>query len=105
MIDYTAGAFEDFDKNDIEGFIKNRFDEAKAAMEKNLNELEILISEIPLPRNDSDIIYYFCDFEEVTDKIKSFRRAELYKKTSHLRAVFQIVVKGLFLITITLKTL
>lgn len=86
--DYTGGEFDEFDRDDIDGFIKNRFDEAKAAMETNLKTLEDLFSEIPLPREDSDIINYFCDSDENADKIKSLRRDEFYKMTSALMRGF-----------------
>ena len=89
IADYTTEAFEGFDSEDIEGLIKNRFDEAKAAMENNLKSLEELISDIPLPHEDSTIITYFCDsVGEEEDKTKLFRRESLYKMTAALTRGF-----------------
>ena len=89
VADYTTGEFEDFDKKDIDGFIKNRFDEAKAKMENNLNVLRDFISEIPSPHDDSHIIEYFCDsVGEKKDNIKAYRREMFYKTTAALTCGF-----------------
>src|SRR5690554_7647581 len=43
VTDYTTEAFEDFDKEDIEGLIKNRYDEAKSEMIGSIASLNDLL--------------------------------------------------------------
>ncbi len=71
--DYTSGAFDSYDKNDVDGFLKGKYDEAEAEMRGSLKGLEDLLSQVRPSRNDSDYIEYFCCDERQMD------RGSLYK--------------------------
>lgn len=77
VFNYTSGAFDGYDSKDIEGLIKNRYDEAKAEMEGSMESLKELISNVPDPNNDASIIEYFCDETEQEKSVN--RRDTLYR--------------------------
>ena len=60
VADYTSEAFDGYDKKDVEGLIKNRYDEAKSELEGTLTSLEALVEHVPAPQADTDFIEYFC---------------------------------------------
>lgn len=74
MNDYTGGAFEDYSKEDVEGLIKNRFDEAKAEMEASLLALQELLSDVGDHPTDSEYIAYFC--RETNDEEEQIQLSE-----------------------------
>ena len=59
MIDYTSGAFEEYDKKDIDGLLKSRYDEAQAEMVGARKSLEDLFDNVE-GNEDTDYINYFC---------------------------------------------
>lgn len=87
MTEYTSGALDGYDKEDVEGLIKNRYDEAKAELESSLKSLEELVENVPQPQEDTDFIEYFCgDDSEKSEKIA--RRDTLYSLTASLTRAF-----------------
>lgn len=85
--DYTSEAFDGYDKEDVEGLIKNRYDEAKSELEGTLTSLEALIENVPAPQADTDFIEYFCG-EDSEDDEKTARRDTLYALTASLSRSF-----------------
>lgn len=86
VADYTSGAFEDYDKDDIEGLIKNSYDEAKAEMDGSRSSLIELFENVSPPQADTDFISYFCGFGG-DDETASLRDL-LYGLTSSLSRAF-----------------
>ena len=86
VTDYTSGAFEDYDKADIEGLIKNNYDEAKAEMDGARSSLIELFENVSAPQADTDFISYFCDSGE--NEETAGRRDLLYALTSSLSRSF-----------------
>ncbi|MBR9920021.1 MAG: HsdR family type I site-specific deoxyribonuclease [Bacteroidetes bacterium] len=78
--DYTSGAFEDFDKEDIEGLLADRYEVSRENLESAL-EAVIAICEPVHPQDEPNFIRYFCGDTEDMDAIKSTeeRRVALYK--------------------------
>ena len=87
ITDYTGEAFDSFDKEDVEGLIKNRSDEAKAEMEGARASLMDLLSNVEAPKNDTDYITYFCG-NDSEDKEMIERRDTLYSLTASLSRSF-----------------
>jgi len=87
VADYTIEAFEDFDKEDIEGLIKNRYDEAKSEMVGSIASLKDLLGNVNDPKEDVDYIDYFCGDNSEDDE-KTGRREILYSLTSSLTRSF-----------------
>lgn len=87
VADYTSEAFDGYDKEDVEGLIKGRYDEAKAELEGTLTSLEELIENVDAPRADTDYIEYFCGDDSEDDE-KTARRDTLYALTAALSRSF-----------------
>ena len=84
---YTAGAFEGYSPEDVEGLIKDRLGEAKKYLDITLEELEDLCGGVPAPRAEIDFIYYFCGEDGVggiDDESCSRSREKLYKLVNRL---------------------
>ena len=81
--DYTSEAFDSFDKEDVEGLIKNRYDEAKSEMVGAIASLEDLIQNVAAPKADTDYIDYFCGDNSEDDEFTG-RRDILYTLTAAL---------------------
>lgn len=85
--DYTSGAFDTFDKEDVEGLIKDRYEEAKSEMVGSLASVKDLLGNVPAPQADTDYIEYFCGDNRETDE-KTARRDTLYALTASLTRSF-----------------
>lgn len=84
---YTAGAFEDYDPEDVAGLIKDRTEEAKKYFLETLDALDELCEGVAMPRVELDYIHYFCgengvDFDD--DEAYARSREKLYKLVSRL---------------------
>lgn len=87
VADYTSEAFDTFDKEDVEGLIKNRYDEAKSEMVGAIASLEDLFENVNDPKSDTDYIDYFCG-ENSEDDENTGRRDILYTLTASLTRSF-----------------
>lgn len=88
--DYTTGAFENFDTEDIEGLVKNRYDEAKAEMDGALQSLNSLFQQIPDVNNDASVTSFFCGDNFAEGELREYRarRDTLYVLVSSLTRSF-----------------
>ena len=86
MFDYTSEAFDNYDKEDIEGLLKSRFDEAKAEMVGAIAALGDLFDNID-GNEDTDYIDYFCGDDSESDD-KGCLRDTLYSLTASLTRSF-----------------
>jgi type I restriction enzyme R subunit len=84
---YTAGAFEGYSPEDVEGLIKDHLSEAKKCLDTTLEELEYLCDGVPAPHAEIDYIHYFCGEDGVggiDDDSCSRSREKLYKLVNRL---------------------
>ncbi len=84
---YTAGAFEDYDAEDVAGLIKDRTEEAKKYFLDTLDALDELCEGVVMPRVELDYIHYFCGENGVdldNDEVYARSREKLYKLVSRL---------------------
>ena len=84
---YTAGAFEDYDAEDVAGLIKDRTEEAKKYFLDTLDALDELCEGVVMPRAELDYIHYFCGENGVdldNDEVYARSREKLYKLVSRL---------------------
>lgn len=88
--DYTSDAFSGYDKEDIEGLVKNRYDEAKAEMEAALASLDSLFQQVPNKNDDSSCIQFFCgdDYVESEERERRAKRDTLYALVASLSRSF-----------------
>lgn len=89
IADYTGGAFEDYDKEDVEGLLKSRYDEAKAEMVGAMASLGDLLQNVGDNPEDLDYIRYFCGDGSESDADEFVgKRDILYSLTSSLTRSF-----------------
>ncbi len=85
--DYTSGALDGYDKEDVEGLLSNRLDKAKERMEETLEVIKALCEPVLEPKNSADYIHYFCadntDNKDALQKNEP-KRVALYKATASL---------------------
>lgn len=88
--EYTSGAFDDYAKEDVDGLIKNRYNEAKAEMVGALHSLDDLLSPVDEPEEDAEYIQFFCgdsDDDAQTDE-NAAKRDTLYSLTGQPDSLF-----------------
>lgn len=92
--DYTSGAFESFDEEDVKGLIKNRVNEAKKSFEEALEKLDDLCQGVKAPKSTVEYQHFFCgDYSKgtINEEIFVANRERLYKLVSSLvRAYIEI---------------
>ncbi|MFQ5769439.1 MAG: type I restriction endonuclease subunit R [bacterium] len=90
VTDYTTGAFEGFDKEDVLGLLKDRLQEGKKDLEEALETVRALCEPVAPPKDSAEYIRYFCGDVENPYAVKENepKRLKLYKSVSHLLRVY-----------------
>lgn len=88
--EYTEGAFEGFDKEDVLGLLKDRLDEGKKDLEEALESVRSLCEPVAPPKDSAAYIRYFCGDVENPYSLKEneIKRVKLYRSVSHLMRVY-----------------
>ncbi|HAG93316.1 MAG TPA: restriction endonuclease subunit R, partial [Gammaproteobacteria bacterium] len=91
ITDYTQGAFEGYDKEDVAGLLKDRLEQAKLDLENALEMVRALCEPVKAPRNTEDYIHYFCgksgsNQDELTEN--EALRLTLYQNVAKLLRAF-----------------
>ncbi|MGR9052423.1 MAG: type I restriction enzyme subunit R domain-containing protein, partial [Gammaproteobacteria bacterium] len=91
IIDYTQGAFEGYDREDVAGLLKDRLEQARLDLENALEMVRALCEPVKAPRNTQDYIHYFCcesgaNPDELTEK--EALRLTLYQSVAKLVRAF-----------------
>lgn len=60
ITDYTHGAFDNYDEEDVAGLLKNRLEEARQDLEDALEMVKAHCEPVRAPKNTEDFIRYFC---------------------------------------------
>ncbi|AUM13486.1 type I restriction endonuclease subunit R [Ketobacter alkanivorans] len=58
--DYTQGAFEGYDQEDVAGLLKDRLEQAKLDLDNALEMVRALCEPVKAPRDQKDYFHYFC---------------------------------------------
>ncbi|MGD0405465.1 MAG: HsdR family type I site-specific deoxyribonuclease [Candidatus Bathyarchaeia archaeon] len=84
--DYTSGAFEGFDKGDVEGLLKDRLKKAKENLDEALEREKALCEPVKPPKDTLAFIEYFCGNTQKPEELSATeqKRDSLYKSTSRL---------------------
>ena len=90
VADYTAGALEGFDKEDVLGLLKDRLEEGKKDLDEALEIVRALCEPVAPPKDSAAYIRYFCGDVENPYSLKEneVKRVKLYKSASHLLRVY-----------------
>jgi type I restriction enzyme R subunit len=85
--DYTAGAFEGYDKEDVQGLLTNRLEQARQHLEAAREGVRAICEPVQPPKDTVDYLRYFCA-EDTSDKdaLKDNepKRIALYKLVASL---------------------
>lgn len=97
VTDYTFGAFEQFDKEDVIGLLKDRFVEGKKDLEGALETVRALCEPVSPPKDSSYYINYFCGDVENPYSLKEneIKRVKLYKSVSHLLIAYSDIANDM----------
>lgn len=82
--DYTSGAFDAYEKSDVEGLLKDRLKKGKERLNEALEAIKALCEPVEPPKDTLAHIRYFCGKNtENPDELKDTepRRVALYKLT------------------------
>ena len=83
--DYTTGAFDKYDKEDVVGLLENRLTKAKEHLDEARETIKALCENVAPPKDTIAYIRYFCA-EDTSDKdalkVNEPRRLALYKASS-----------------------
>ncbi|GAB2478216.1 restriction endonuclease [Hymenobacter qilianensis] len=84
--DYTQGAFDEYDKKDVEGLLNNRLDAGRKRLEEVREQLRILCEPAGTNPTQEQYIAYFCGNPAKAEDLKNTegRRRDLYKYTTSL---------------------
>ena len=88
--DYTGGAFDAFDAEDVQGLLSNRLEKAKERLDTALESIKALCEPVEPPKDTMAYIRYFCGDTENPDDVKKHeqKRVNLYKMTVSLIRAF-----------------
>jgi type I restriction enzyme, R subunit len=88
--DYTAGAFEAYDADDVQGLLSNRLEKAKERLDTALESIKALCETVDLPKDTMAYIRFFCGDTENSEDVKKHeqKRISLYKLTVALIRAF-----------------
>jgi type I restriction enzyme, R subunit len=84
--DYTSEAFDEYEKEDVEGLLTDRLVLGKKRLDEALEQIKALCEPVAPPKNKLDYIHYFCGDPENKDDLKETeqKRIALYKHTVSL---------------------
>lgn len=89
--DYTAEAFDGYDKEDVAGLLKDRLQQAKIDLDGALDAVRTLCEPVRMPRHQLDYQHYFCgesgaSIEQLSEK--EALRLTLYQSVAKLIRAF-----------------
>ena len=85
--DYTGGAFDGYDKAEVQGLLKDRLEQGRKRLEEAREKVRALCEPVEPPRATADYLHYFCaaesgDVEQL--KANEPKRLSLYKLAASL---------------------
>jgi type I restriction enzyme R subunit len=94
--DYTSGAFDEYDANDVKGLLTDRYEASRERLETAL-ETVIAMCEPVHPKHEPNFIRYFCGNTENPSDLKDTeeRRVALYKAVVSLIRAFANIANEL----------
>lgn len=87
VTDYTSGALDGYEKEDIEGLLKDRTDQARKHLDESLERIRAICEPVAPPKETLQYQHYFCAAEAGNMdqlKVNEPKRVELYKLVSGL---------------------
>lgn len=87
ITDYTSGALDGYERNDVEGWLKDRVEQGRQDLEVALERIRALVEPVEPPKETLEHQHYFVastpgDAAQI--KVNEGKRTELYKAVSGL---------------------
>ena len=89
--DYTGGALDGYEKQDIEGLLSDRVERAREDLDEALERIRALCEAVEPPKNTLQYQRYFCAAEQGNAeqlKANEPKRVELYKAVARLTRAY-----------------
>ncbi len=79
--DYTSGAFDGYDKEDVDELLEDRLKKGKERLDDALEAMKTLCEPVVPPKGTNEYIYYFCGNTQIPEDLKDTepKRVLLYK--------------------------
>lgn len=106
VADYTSEAFANYDKEDVEGLLKNRLEKGKERLEEALEKIRALCEPVEPPKGTEEYIKYFCgenQFSTKDLKENEEKRLTLYKYTASLIRAYANIANDMLEVGYTLE--
>lgn len=98
ITDYTSGALDGYEKQDIEGLLKDRTVQARKDLDEALEKIRALTEPVSPPKETLQYQQYFCASEEGSAaqlKANEPKRVELYKTVASLVRAYGAVANDM----------
>jgi type I restriction enzyme R subunit len=85
ITDYTSGALDGYDKQDIEGLLSDRIEKAREDLDASLEQIRALCEPVGSPKGTLQYQKYFCAADQGNAeqlKANEAKRVELYKSVA-----------------------
>jgi type I restriction enzyme, R subunit len=92
--DYTSDAFDEFDKEDVEGLLKNRIEKGKADFDASLEQVRVFCEAVATSKNREDYEHFFVGEDSESEQKRNSRRT-LYKYVARLVTTFSNIINSL----------
>ena len=89
--DYTGDALDGYDKEDVQGLLKDRIEQSRADLDAALETVRALCEPVEPPKNTPQYIHYFCAEDPRNDEAvqaNASKRAALYKHVGSLSRAY-----------------
>ena len=96
--DYTSGAFDAYDKDDVQGLLKDRLTEAREDLEEAREAVRALCEPVEPPRDSAAYLHFFCARDSGNaEQLKENepRRLKLYKYVAALLRAYAAIAAEL----------
>lgn len=77
ITDYTSGAFDQYDQEDVQGLLTDRLQVARERLEDALEVMHQLCEPVAMPRNPEQYIHYFCGDTQDPEAIRATEQLRL----------------------------
>lgn len=98
MVDYTSGALDGYDKDDVKGLLKDRLEKAREDLEEAREAVKALCEPVEAPKDSAAYLRYFCakdsgNAEQLKDNEP--KRLKLYKFVAALQRAYASIANEL----------
>ncbi len=91
VTDYTSGALDNFDQEDVKGLLEDRITKATINLESAREAIKALCEPVARPKETSDYLHYFCaadTSDKFTLRENEPKRVTLYKLNASLMRAY-----------------